>query len=429
MPSIFKISPSVLKGSIDIPPSKSHTMRAILFGSLGVGKTVIEGYLKSPDTWAMVEAMRTFGAQIDVRDTALIISGLEGKLRACENVIDAGNSGQVLRFVGCLAALLPTYTVMTGDHSIRHNRPVLPMLEALTQLGALAVSSRLDGMAPIIVRGPIQAGYAKLPGEDSQPVSGLLIAAAFLHGTTHLEVTQPGEKPWIDLTLAWLNKLGARVTHQNYERYTITGPLSYPGFSLTVPGDFSSAAFPLVAALITQSSLTLNNLDLDEVQGDKKMIDVLENMGASLIYNRIGKALTVYPTKRLQGVTIDANEIIDAVPVLAVMGCFAEGKTEIINAAIARHKESDRLRAITSELRKMGACIEEHEDRLIITEAPLKGATMSSHSDHRIAMALSVAALGAKGDSRIEGVECIAKSYPGFSVAFQSLGAQMEETP
>ncbi len=428
MGSTLQITPSILSGAIDIPPSKSHTLRAIVFGSLGIGTTVIHGYLHSPDTWSMIEAMRALGVSIEVSDTSITITGLEGELRPCENVIDAGNSGQVLRFVGSLAALLPTYTMITGDPSVRHNRPVLPMLLALAQLGAFATSACLNGTAPIIVRGPMQAGYAKLSGEDSQPVSALLIAASFLKGTTHLEVTEPGEKPWIDLTLSWIKKLGGNVAHHHYESYTITGPLSYPGFTFTVPADFSSAAFPLVAALITRSTLTLNHMDFDDMQGDKNLIDVLQKMGAQIVYNSSQKTLAVNSTSQLQGMTIDANEMIDAVPILAVLGCFARGKTILTNASIARRKESDRLAAITSELRKMGAQIEEKEDGLIITPTALQGASLRSHSDHRIAMALAVAGLGARGSCQIAGVECIGKSYPDFASSFQKIGAQMEWT-
>lgn len=401
-------------------------MRAILFGSLGSGKTEIYHYLNSPDTACMIEAMRSFGAQITVTNEKIEIWGLAGKLKSCENVIEAGNSGQVLRFVGSLAALLPTYTVITGDHSIRHKRPVDPLLSALTQLNAFAVSSRLDGMAPIIVRGPMQPASATLAGEDSQPVSGLLIAASFLPGITRLTVTNPGEKPWIDLTLSWLKKMGAEVANHNYEQYTIKGSLAYKGFQTAIPGDFSSAAFPLAAALATQSTLTLENIDFEDIQGDKKIIAVLSQMGARFESDPKRKTLTIEPSA-LRGTTIDANDIIDAIPILAVIGCFAEGKTEIINAAIARKKESDRIHAIAVELRKMGAQIEEKEDGLLITPAPLKGAAMASHADHRIAMALSVAALGANGNSSISETQCIAKSYPSFISDFQKIGGDMHD--
>lgn len=425
--ALLKVKGSSLKGSIALPPSKSHSMRAILFGSLGQGRTKIYNVLKSPDILSMIQAFRQFGVQIDLQEEYIEIEGVDGELNPCENVIDAGNSGQVLRFVGSLAALLPSYTIITGDHSIRHNRPMQPLLSALSQLKAFAVSSRSNGMAPIVIRGPMQPGRAELMGEDSQPVSALLMAASFLKGTTLLKVSNPGEKPWIDLTLSWLHRLGGRVSHQNYMEYMITGPLHYKGFEIAIPGDFSSAAFPLAAALITGSPLTVENIDMQENQGDKKIIEILRKMGARFEIEERKKSLKVCRGSSLMGMTIDVNDTIDALPILAVLGCFSAGATKITNGAIARKKESDRIHAIALELQKMGANLEEKEDGLIIHSSPLSGAKLYSHADHRIAIALAVAALGAKGESHIEGVECIKKSYPTFVADFQKLGAYIYE--
>lgn len=423
MLKLKSVKPGFLSGQLMIPPSKSHTMRAILFGSLGRGKTRIHRYLNSPDTMAMISAMRQLGAHIEIQPETLIIQGVEGKLKASDSVIDVGNSGQVLRFVGALAALLPTYTVLTGDASIKENRPVQSLLDGITQLGGFAVSTRLNGKAPIIIQGPLKKGYASVAGEDSQPISALLIAASFLNGTTVLDVANSGEKPWIEMTLSWIKKMGGRVSHENYERYTITGPLSYEGFEITIPGDFSSAAFPLVSALLTQSSLTLLNLDMEDVQGDKKIIEILQKMGAKLEIDLERRELKILPSGTLKGMRIDVNEVIDALPILAVVGCFASGGTEIVNGAIARKKESDRIKTIASELRKMGGEIEERMDGLMIKPTLLRGAKLCSHADHRIAMALSVAAFSSEGDSFLEGFDCIEKSYPTFISDFQAMGA------
>jgi 3-phosphoshikimate 1-carboxyvinyltransferase len=424
--SQFLIRPSSLHGTVEIPPSKSHTLRAILFAAMANGDSVIRHFLHSPDATAMINAMRSFGAQFELAENEMRVRGLNGKLTSAENVIDSGNSGQVLRFVGALAGLCPAYTIITGDHSIRHNRPVRPLLDALTQLGCMAVSSRLDGYAPIIIKGPMQPGHAKLPGEDSQPVSGMMIAASFLPGKTTLEVTNPGEKPWIDLTLFWLKKLGIEVTHENYVKYILAGHARIDGFSLSIPGDFSSAAFPIAAALITNSELTLTNIDMHDCQGDKKVIEVLIQMGAKIDIDDAKKTLVVRKNSKLKGQRIDVNDFIDATPILSVIGCFAEGKTEIEGASIARKKESDRLHAMATELGKMGASIQEKPDGLIISHSPLKGAHLSSWHDHRIAMSVSIAALAAKGESKIEGVECIAKTYPTFAHDFRALGACIE---
>lgn len=418
-----KIKPSQLHGAIAIPTSKSHTIRSLLFGLMAEGKSRIRHPLPSPDTFAMLDAIRAFGARIDMDQEALIIEGIAGKLHPAEDVIQCGNSGQVLRFIGALAALSPSYTILTGDLSIRHNRPVKPLLDALTQLGAMAESSRLDGFAPIIVKGPLKGGKASLPGADSQPVSGLLILGAFT--PLELHVTNPGEKPWIDLTLSWLKRLSISCENQNYEHYKMRGGAKIHGFEYTVPGDFSSAAFPIAAGLVTHSELVLDNIDLKDVQGDKALIPALESMGAR--FESDGSKLCVKKGGRLEGAHLDINDFIDALPILAVVGCFAKGETKIVNAAIARQKESDRIRCIATELKKMGADIEERPDGLIVRESRLHGSHhLESHHDHRLVMALSVAALAAEGTSTIHGIECTAKSYPTFFDDFKKLGASME---
>jgi len=334
----FRIKPSQLHGRIVIPPSKSHTLRAILFAMMGQGKSVIRKYLASPDAEAMIAAIAQFGAKVSSHPEYLEVTGVGGELKAPDDVIQSGNSGQVLRFIGAMAALLPTYTIITGDHSIRHNRPIKPLLSALEQLGCFAISSRLDGYAPLVVKGPVKNAHASLSGEDSQPVSALLIAASFLPQTTTLTVTHSGEKPWIDLTIDWLTRLGITVRNHNYEKYTIMGHASYEGFEKTIPGDFSSAAYPIVAALVTQSEITVENIDMQDVQGDKKLIEILIQMGANIEIDPAHKTLTVKRGGHLRGMKIDCNDFIDMITILPVVACFAEGKTEIIGAAIARKK-------------------------------------------------------------------------------------------
>jgi 3-phosphoshikimate 1-carboxyvinyltransferase len=417
-----KVTPGKLHGEIAIPTSKSHTIRALLFALMAKGKSRIHHPLPSPDTFAMLDAIRCLGAKVDMENESLIIEGVAGKLHAAEDVIQCGNSGQVLRFIGALAALSSSYTVLTGDMSIRHNRPVLPLLNGLTQLGALAVSTRMDGFAPIIVKGPCQGGKATISGEDSQPVSGLLILGAFV--PLELHVTKAGEKPWIDLTLSWFDRLGIHCENTNYEHYKMKEKSQIKGFEYTAPGDFSSAAFPIAAALVTHSELILHNIDMKDVQGDKAIIPTLQSMGAQ--FETHGSQLHVKAAQTLKGTRIDVNDFVDALPILAVIGCFASGKTEIVNGAIARQKESDRIHCIAAELKKMGADIEEKPDGLIIRPAKLHGAhDLQSHHDHRLAMALSIAALGAHGDSTIHGVDCVGKSYPTFFQDLFHLGAAM----
>lgn len=424
----YLIKPSTLNGRITVTTSKSHTLRAILFASLAHGDSIIKHYLKSPDTVAMINACELLGAKIKVTDDQLNIRGVAGKPHVPDNVIDAGNSGQVLRFVAAIAALLSNYTVITGDRSIRTNRPIQPLLDALSNLGVTAISTKNDGYAPIIIKGPMHNGVTTLNGEDSQPVSAMLIASAFISGKTEINVINPGEKPWVNLTLDWFKRLGISCDHKNFEHYVVQGGANYAGFNYTVPSDFSSVAFPLVAALITRSDITIDNIDMQDVQGDKAIIFALQEMGAKIDYDEKSRILHVKKNGVLKGNKINVNDFIDAIPILAVAGCFAEGTTEITGAAIAKHKESDRLVAMTTELKKMGADIIDNEDGLIIKQSQLMGAKMLSYHDHRIAMSLSVAGLAAQGDSLIEDVSCVAKSFPGFAGLMQGIGAKIIES-
>lgn len=422
----FRARKSNLEGAIAIPASKSHTLRAILFGALAEGKSVINNYLRAADTQSMIHACRLLGAKITSQSDRLEIVGLNGNISKVEDVINAGNSGIVCRFITAIAALSPHYTVITGDHSIRHQRPIGSLLVALQHLGAKAISTKGDHYAPVIIQGPLQAGTTTLSGEDSQPVSALLIASAFVSGTTEIYVKNPGEKPWILLTLDWFDRLGIRYENHEFSHYCIFGKSTYQGFDYTVPSDLSSAAFPIAAAIITHSELTLNNIDMNDSQGDKAFIYILQRMGANIEIDADNNRLTVKKGSNLQGMTIDINAFIDAVCILAVVACFASGETRITNAAVARQKECDRLHAITVELQKMGAKVVELSDGLIIQHSSLRGAHLHSHSDHRIAMSLLVAGLAAEGETVIENVDCIAKTYPDVAEAFQSLGAHVE---
>lgn len=421
MSQTARIQASSLRGTHKIPPSKSQTMRALIFASLSQGRSIIRNYLHSPDTDAMIHACRLLGAQIKVMPEILEV---EGGLRPAEDVIDAGNSGIVLRFIGGICALTSGYTVITGDDSVRHRRLVKPLLDGLTQLGAFAVSSRGDDHAPIIIKGPLKGGTALIEGEDSQPVSGLLMAAAFAPAKTELFVTNPGEKPFVELTLSWFDRLGIPYENDNYEKYVIPGFAEIDGFDYFVPADWSSAAYPIAAALITNSELTIEGVDFNDAQGDKELVTLLQEMGAKFLME--GHSLTVLPGSRLKGCKIDVGRFIDAITLLPVIGCFAEGTTEIVGGKIARFKECDRIHAIVSELKKMGAKIEEREDGMMIEQSSLQGAFTQSYADHRLAMSLTVAGLAAEGETVISGVESVAKSFPGFFDHLRELGAKIE---
>lgn len=414
------------RDALSLPSSKSHTLRALLFALMGEGTTTIFSPLRSKDTDAMLLAIQEVGAQVTWRENALEIQGVGGLLQPSANVIDAGNSGLVLRLFGALAALLPTYTVITGDASIRERRVVAPLVKGLQQMGAFATTTRLGNHAPIVVRGPLLGGKVHIDGCDSQPISALLIASSFAKGPTTIHVDEPGEIPWIDLTLSWLDRLHLPYEKWGYHFYSVPGGASYQGFSYEVPADLTSLSYPLAAALVTQSPITLTNLDFTDMQGDKKLFTILRSMGARLEISSCQKTITLQPSMHFVGSSIDVNPIIDTLPLLAVLGCYAKGETTLYNGAIARKKESDRISTITRELKKMGAVIAEKEDGICVKHSSLQGAFLESHEDHRIAMALTIASLFAKTPSTITGVECVLKSYPSFFHHLQQLGASLQ---
>lgn len=414
-----------LSGIIAIPASKSHTLRALLFASLAKGTSIIKNYLPSKDAEAMISACRLFGAKIDLSATGIVIEGLNGKVTTTEDVIYAGNSGIVLRFCAAIGALGKHPVVITGDHSIRHQRPMHSLLNGLSQLGVTAISMRDDGYAPVIIQGPIKFNKAEIFGEDSQPVSALLIASAFANHPIEINVKNPGEKPWIALTLHWFDRLRIPYEQSQFEKYLLFGNAHYEGFNYTVPGDFSSAAFPIAAALITGSELTLTNIDMSDPQGDKELISTLQKMGAKIIIDEKNRSLRIQKESALIGITVDINNFIDAITILAVVACFAEGETLILNGAIAKQKECDRIACIVKELKKMGADISETDDGILIQKSKLHGAKVYSHQDHRMAMSLAVAALGADGETEISDIDCISKTYPSFLEDFNRIGAEI----
>ncbi len=379
------IKPGHLSGCVVVPPSKSNSLRALLFASLSDQPSRIENLLASPDTECMQRALHH------------IKEGLP---------IDCGNSGLTFRFITALAALQSRPITITGDHSLQALRPSHALIEGLQQLGCRVIS---NGFAPITVHGPLRGGHALLSGRDSQPISALLIACSLADGPTTLTVEPMGEKPWIALTLSWLKRAGIDIT-QTGNRFHLPGNARPQPLNITIGGDWSSAAFPLAAGLLS-GPIELTGLDHSDGQGDRALLDVLARMNADITLTPTG---LIARHSQLQGTDIDADDIIDAVPILAVLCCFAQTPSRIYNAHQARLKECDRLHTMTTELAKMGARITEADDGLTIHPAQLHGAALDSHCDHRVAMALTIAALHAKGESTLTGSSWAAKTYPDF---------------
>jgi len=418
-------SPNI-RGSVRIPPNKSHSFRALIMAGLAEGTSRIIAPAVSNDWMRGVEAFEMFGAQITPKaGNVWEITGTGGHLQTPDDVIDCGNSGIILRFFTALAARCPGYTVLTGDHSLRHIRLCQALIDALNQLGAWAASSKGDGHAPVVVRGMLSGGSAQIDGMDSQPVSALLIASSLAEQATTLTVRRPGEKPWVAMTLDWLARCGVEVENDGFERYRVPGCSRWEALELQIPLDWSAALYPIVAALITpDSEVTVSGMDLDDCQGDKAVLGILREMGARLEVTEKG---IVARSSQLTGREIDCNDFIDQLPLLALVGACAEGQTVLTNAEVCRHKECDRISETVSALKAMGADVEERPDGLVVGKSRLHGAKLSSRSDHRMVMTLAVAGLVAEGQTLITDIDCIKKTFPAFVEEMDSIGCDMRK--
>lgn len=420
-----------ISGQIDASPSKSQSLRAILFATIAEGTSKIDNIILSPDARSMIKACCELGAEISENGNSLSVRGVASKLQQPDDVIDAGNSGIVLRFVACICGLIDGYCVITGDHSIRHNRPVKPLIEGLQKLGVFVQSMRLDDKAPLIIKGPVTNSNTELDGADSQPVSGLIISSLLSQGDTVIAVNNPGEKPWLDLTLNWLDNLKLDYSREGYTKFVVPGPQNIKSFNYFVPSDLSSISFPLALAVITNSEIIINNVDLSDPQGDKYIIDIFSQMGARIEYDPGCKKLMVKRHSGLSGIIVDINSCIDVINILAVVACFAKGQTKITGAKIARSKECDRISAISTELNKMGADTIEFDDGLFVNSVELQPCNnLNTYRDHRMVMALFVASIAVaqnntnstSNESKIMDVSTVAKSYPDFFKHMQTLG-------
>lgn len=416
---------SGLKGAVHCPPNKSHSFRALIMAALAKGVSTIHSPAVSNDWIRGTEALEMFGAHVTAKAGRVWeVVGTGGELRTPDDIIDCGNSGMILRLFMGLAACCEGYTVLSGDESLRHIRLCQPMIDALNSLGAWAVSTKGDGHAPIVVRGRIKGGRAELDGLDSQPVSALLLACSLAESPSEIVVRRPGEKPYVAMTLEWMKRCGVEVSNDGFEDFRVGGHSRWKGFETTIPLDWSAALYPIVAALLCpDSEVVLPGMDWQDSQGDKMVVNVLREMGASIEATPEG---VVARTSRLSGRVIDCNDFIDQFMLLAVVGAFADGETTLTNAQSARHKECDRITEMVRALKAMGADVEEHPDGLTVRKSPLHGANLDSLQDHRMVMTLTVAAMAAGGVSGISRCECVKKTFADFAAQMQGIGADIQ---
>jgi len=408
-----------LRGESTPPGDKSVSHRSLIIGALASGTTEVSGFLNCEDTISTADAMRKLGAVIDINgsDVKITGKGLSG-LSEPDDVIDAGNSGTTTRLLAGLLSAQGFFTAVTGDRYLRA-RPMKRVVDPLRLMGARITGREGGNKLPLAIEGGSLKGISyRLPVASAQVKSALLLAGMYADGET--EVIEP--EPTRDHTERMLRHFGVKLQKKG-NSIKITRQKEFEARDISVPADLSSAAFFIVGALISPGSeLLIRNVGINPLRTG--VIDVLRNMGGNIdITNErevsgepVGDILV--RASELRGTVIEGETIpkaIDELPVIAAAACFAGGETVIRDARELRVKETDRIKAMTAELLKLGARVTEFDDGMSIKGgAPLTGARCSSWGDHRIAMAVAIAAMRASGETEIDGAECVSVSYPGF---------------
>ncbi|MGB9802571.1 3-phosphoshikimate 1-carboxyvinyltransferase [Desulfofundulus sp.] len=420
--------PRALRGSVRVSGDKSISHRATMLGALAEGDTQIENFLMGADCLATVKCLAQMGVTFTGpgENGRLVVHGRgPGALKEPENVLDAGNSGTTIRLLLGILAGLPFFSVITGDASLRR-RPMKRVTGPLSRMGASIWGRQGANLAPLAVRGgELQGAEFHLPVASAQVKSALLLAGLLARGETR--VVEPA--PSRDHTERMLQYFGAEIGKEGLTVW-IKGGQVLSGRRVTVPGDISSAAFLLVAAaVIPGSDVTIREVGVNPTRNG--IVEVLQAMSADLeVFNRHelgGEPVADIRVRhsRLRGVTIGGElipRLIDEIPVLAVAGALAEGELVVRDASELKVKESNRIATVVQELKKFGVEIEALDDGLRVRGGrPLTGASCNSHGDHRIAMAMAVAGLAARGKTVIRDAGCVDVSFPGFAGILSSL--------
>ncbi len=419
------VEKSNLSGTIPMPGSKSHTIRAVAIASLADGDSIIRNPLQSGDTLSAVSCYSALGATIDTSDEKLWkVRGTAGRLHPPREMIDIGNSGTTLRVaLGSAALASGTKAIeLTGDAQIQ-SRPIGPLLQSLSDLGATATSIKNNDMAPVSIAGVLKGGKTSIECVTSQYLSSLLLAAPLAENDTEIEVTLLNEPDYVQMTLDWLDKQGIEYQNDNLRYFKIKGGQRFKSFDWAIPADFSSATFFLAAGALLDADITLTGLDFSDSQPDKAVVDYLREMGADIQID----GTSVHVKKSiLKGIDIDMNRTPDALPAMAVLGAFALGTTRLLNVPQARNKETDRISVMAEELSKLGVKTEELEDGLVIHHSKdIRSADLDGHHDHRIVMALGLFAMALDGQTSIDTAEAINVTFPEFVDLMKNIGAKM----
>lgn len=415
------IHPQKLGGNVKVPSSKSGCHRAIISAALAEGKSTIKNIYFSQDILATINAVENLGAVVHKYDEYVIIEGSRN-LYAKDKNIDCKESGSTLRFIIPLAATIGEEIILTGRGKLIE-RPLDVYYNIFKEQNIYYKNS--FGKLPLTINGKLKPSLYKVRGDiSSQFITGLLITLPLLKDNSEIDITTKLEsRPYIDITLDVLNHFGVKIENCNYDKFVVCGNQRYKNCDYTVEGDFSQSAFLLVMGTLGKT-VVCSNLNSNSHQGDKVIVDILKNMGCHIEIS--GNSITASQSET-SGIIVDAAQCPDLVPAVAALASVSKGTTEIINAGRLRIKESDRLKAISSQLNRIGANVLEKSDGLVIKgKDNLKGGMVSSFNDHRIAMSLAAISSKCTDTLTIHGADCVKKSYPGFWDDFEKLGGDIE---
>lgn len=420
---IVKITPSTCSGTVSVPPSKSMAHRALLCAALADGTSFLDGITASEDMTATLNALAAMGCTVTRTGEICTVTGCNGFPQNLPDdiAVDCRESCSALRFLIPIFALGRQRTVFSGHGRLMQRSQ--SVYEELFAEKGLYFARKDD---KIIVQGPLTAGNFALSGNvSSQFITGLLYALPLLDGTSRILIRPPFQsRGYVDLTLQMLADFGVKAWFEDEYTLIVPGNQVYRANPHKVEGDYSQCAFFAVLAAL-QGNLALSNLRHDSLQGDKVILDILKTCGAKIESTQDGYA---FQKAQLNGTTIDVGNCPDLAPILTVLGMYADGETRLINAARLRDKESDRIEAMETELRKLGVTVSSTHDSMTVAggaDIPAN-AVVHGHNDHRIVMSLSIAATLGNAPVIIEDAQAIAKSYPDFFDALSAIGGRIE---
>lgn len=412
------VEPSKIEGRIKAPSSKSMTQRAIAAAMLAQGQSRIINPSYCDDSLAAMSIAVGLGAKVEPGTDELKITGC-GELK--ETKLNCGESGLAIRMFSPIAALFPAEITISGGGSLK-KRPMLMIEEALSQLGVQCKSS--GGFLPLTIHGPIKGGNLEIDGSvSSQLLTGLLMALPLAVKNSVIKVNNLKSKPYIDMTLQILKDFGISIENKNYSNFYIPGNQSFKSRKYNVESDWSGGAFLLVAGAIN-GHLEIDGLNSGSKQSDMAIISALKKAGALI---KITNDKIEVSKSDMKGFEFDATESPDLFPPLVALASFCKGETIIKGVSRLEFKESNRAVSLKEEFGKMNIRIDLDDDLMRIRGGAVAGARVFSHDDHRIAMAVSVAALGATGVVSVKDSQCVSKSYPGFYNDLRQIGAIVHE--